>query len=392
MNPMKFLQLAGVLALASLIHVSSATAQDEEMGKKEGILEPSKPLEVTSQHLAVLSRRLANAEALEDLDASIAAILQMKQDLIDERERWLVERERIANTLAAVEREIRDVNDEIDDIEDAIIASSIASAGMASPELIAIREGLIAKKNGLKAQRDRLTKDSSAADQTIAQIDDLLKDADRRLAEKQAEKRDLQKQIAKVSLTAPSEGARLLVDSDEELRISSDKPPKQVRIEIQKMVVVHGGISANNPVHDANDPVHGSWETIYDRTLEWKHLGSAGPGAVSLAFKTGVKPERRSIPIVGLEAFWLDRGEYRARVQRFGESEDNKGGEGAAAGGHNDWRSFSVVGKLDSEVFGKRAPVQAGGPKIKYGQKQIKPGAVLRPTGAKDEDEEDDSE
>ena len=224
---------------------------------------------------------------------------------------------------------------------------------------------------------------------------DLLKDADRRLAEKEAEKRDLQKQIAKVSLTAPSEGARLLVDSDEELRISSDKPPKHVRIEVQKMVV-HGGknLESADPgaVSGANDPVHRSWETIYDRTFEWKSLGSAGPGAVSLAFKTGVKPERRSIPIVGFEAFWLDRGEYRARVQRLAESEDNKGGEGAAAGGHNDWRSFSVVGKLDSEVFGKRAPVQTGGPKIKYGQKQIKPGAVLRPTGAKDEDEEDDSE
>ncbi|MCK5438719.1 MAG: hypothetical protein KAI97_02185, partial [Gemmatimonadetes bacterium] len=72
----------------------------------------------------------------------------------------------------------------------------------------------------------------------------------------------------------------------------------------------------------------------------------------------------------------------------------NKGGEGAEAyvDEFDDWRRFSVVGKLDSEAFGKRAPVQAGGPKIKIGSKQVKPGAVLRPTGAKDEDEEDDSE
>ena len=126
MNPTKSLQLAGVLALASLIHISSATAQDEEIGNRnEGILEPgikAKDLEVTSQHLAVLSRRLADAEALDDLNASIAEIHKVIQDLIEERKRWRVEQERIANTITAVRREIRDVNDDIDDIEDAIIA------------------------------------------------------------------------------------------------------------------------------------------------------------------------------------------------------------------------------------------------------------------------------
>jgi len=418
MNPMKFLRQAGVLTLASFIYVSSAAAQDEvaALDSEDGIEAASdtKPLEVTPQHLAVLSRRLADAEALGDLDASIAAINKLIRDLKEERQRWQVERERIANTLAAVRREIEDVKDDIDDTEDAILVSQAVSFGIPDPGLVAIRNGLVAKKNGLKAKREGLKKDLKAADQMIAMIEEQLKNAERGLAAKQAEKRDLQEQIAKVSLIAPSEGARLLVDSSEELRISSDKPPKQVRIEVQKMVV-RGGTSVN-------DPVDRSWETIYDRTLEWKNLGS-GPGAVSLAFKTGVRPKRRSIPIVGLEAFWLDRGEYRARVERLGESEHNKGGEGAAndqkqedykeegkedykeEGKDDDppytaippatppeWRRFSVVGRLDSEAFEKRAPVQAGGPKIKYGSKQVKPGAVLRPTGAKDEDEEDDSE
>jgi len=424
MNTLKSLQLVGALALASLIHFSPAAAQDP----KEGEIGPGndggipgatidpKFMEVSSQHVAAMSRRLEDAEALDDLEDSVDEILRVIQDLLDERRSWVNQRQRIANALEGVRRDISDLNDAIDDIETAIAISMAASAGIPNPELVVTRETLVARKNRLKGERERLKNALGVADQKIAQLQGMINDANARLAEKQEEKRQLQEHIAEVSLVAPSPGARLLVDSDEELRLRSDQPPKQVVIEVQEFVT-RGGSSPE-------DPIRQSWETVYNRNLEWENLASAGPGVVSLAFKTGTRPQGHSIPIIGLEAFWLERGEYRARVARVGatghgsasggdqplrsagaesENEDSsistwvddaesseksdvdsmrRPGGGSGSGEPIEWRRFTVVGKVDSEVLGKRAPVP----------QRVKPGAVFRPAEPKDDEDDEDDE
>lgn len=447
MTTSKSLQLVGALVLTSLIYSSSAIAQEDKEGEfspdsgvgGSGVTIDPEFMEVSSLHVAALSRRLEDAKVLGDLEDSIDEILRVIQDLLDERQEWFKQRQKIARALDAVRDDIRDLSDQIDDIEDAIAVSAVATAGIPNPELVVTRDALVIRKNRLKKERERLRNDLAAADQRIAQLQGEIDGANAALAEKQEEKRQLQEHIEEVLLVAPSHGARLLVDSREELKIRADRPPRQVMVEVQEYVTSRGSGSGVL--------IRQSWKTVYSRTLAWKDLASAGPGVVSLAFKTGTRPQGRSMPIVGLEAFWLAAGEYRARVARAGEaaqggarggtgggadseekrppaempqdrsaeSEDMKsvltGTSAADSSGNRDvdsmrnpsggsgsrrpivWLRFTVVGKLDRAVLGGRDPEpEPEGSTIKYGTQQVKPGAVLRPTAPEEEKEEEQEE
>lgn len=374
MGAMKTSLLVSALTVLSLLVVSSASAKESgakdppptDQGQTLGPGDETKRLQVSTGAMVAVQRRLALIEELEDIDEAIAALKQLRAEL---RQEWHVqndERRKVEADIASAIRDIDDMNDAIDALEAAIITAALATLGAGTPELVAQRETLKSRRDTRRQQRDQMKSLRSQLNQTIARIDGKIELVEGRLQAKRQQKLEVKSQIAAVSITAPSEGARLPVGLGKKLMIRSVSPPKQIRIEIQHKAI-RGG-TAND------DAVEYSWETLYDQTRDWKSLGSVSPDTVFLQLKPREKGSRT---IHDPTSVLLVRGKYRARVQRIhevgpGEGEDDSMSHEAGAGGtpssmNVPWRSFEVIRRVSSEAF-KRRPGGSGADELGLGK------------------------
>ena len=359
---MKTSLLVGALAVLGLLVVSSASAEKSgskdpaptEQGETLGPGDETQRIQVSTRTVVAVQRRLALIEELEDIEAAIAAIEQLLADL---RKEWHVqdnERQKVQAGIDSAKRDIDDLNDAIDVLDAAIITAAIATLGAGTAELVAQRETLKSKRDARRQQRDQMKTDRNQLNQTIASIDADIQLVEGRLQAKRQEKLEVKSQIAAVSITAPSEGARLPVGLGKKLMIRSVSPPKRIRIEIQHRTS-RGGTAKD-------DPIEAFWETVYDQIRDWKSLGSVSPDTVFLQLKPGEKGSRT---IHDPTSLLLVRGKYRARVHRFSEFASAEGS--AQSSMKMPWRSFEVIRRVSSEAL-KRRPSGPGAGDLNLGK------------------------
>jgi len=263
---------------------------------------------LSSEGMDALRRRLALTEEIQDAEESIAALEQLIADLQGRRKHTASELDAVEARLRSVENEIDETEGDLDANQAAITVSAVASAGVASPELVAIRERLKGKLRELHAQRDSLRSQRSALQREIADIDTLIERSQQLLAAKRQELLGAKSRLTALSIIAPSEHARLRTGTEAELRIRCSQPPAQLRIEIQEQ---QGG----------------GWSTIHDASHAWKPLQTSAPDVASLRFKLGESTTGRTVHKPN--TLPLGKGRYRARVSPVGTS----GGGGMGAGG-----------------------------------------------------------
>ena len=213
-------------------------------------------------------------------------------------------------------------------------------------------ESLRADLHSLREEQQAAETERSNAHGHISDLEELAREIEKKIEGKLKQREALQRKAAEVVLTAPSEGARLLVNSNQELRIRADDPPAYVRIEIQKQHVRSGATP--------DDPTEKSWSTVYDQRWHWEQLESDGSTVAVLSFKT-VEPVSVEAQNPDPEAVRLLRGDYRVRVQRLGPPHLDAG----------PWRPFSVVGRISDEILQQPAP--------RPGTIKLRPGATPRP-------------
>ena len=248
MGAMKTSLLVSALTVLSPLVVSSASAEKSgskdpaptDQGQTLGPGDETKRLQVSTGAMVAVQRRLALIEELKNLDEAIAALEQLLADL---RKEWHVqddERRQVQAGIDSAQREIDDLTNAIDALEAAIISAAIATLGAGTPELVAQREGLKSRRDARRQQRDQLKTHRNQLNQTIASIDGDIQVVEGRLQAKRQQKLGVKSQIAAVSITAPSEGARLPVGLGKKLMIRSVSPPKRIRIEIQHKTIRGG--------------------------------------------------------------------------------------------------------------------------------------------------------
>ena len=101
MSIWKFTQLVGALALVGVVCLSPVSGQDEKEGQMasgpgaggSGAAIDPQFMEISSEHVASLSRRLIDAAALREIDEAIDELLRVIQELLDERQAWFNQRQ-----------------------------------------------------------------------------------------------------------------------------------------------------------------------------------------------------------------------------------------------------------------------------------------------------------
>lgn len=332
------------LIAASLAVVSPAMSQELDTANPDpagatqvgqDVLKPREPDPYLSKERKAADRKREHLiyelgrtqQKIAELEQELKEIAQDKQGLL---------REIGANDerLDDLAREIDDVEDEIDDVEATIGVS--ASFGFVDPALVAHLDSLEARLDSLREHREAIQSKNSAIRRQIDKVDGSARDVEKQLQIRRRQESELRREMTKVVVRRPSDGARLLVGSEQTLLIRVYVPPTQLRIEIQKEHL-RGGDTPNNPLNKV-------WETVYERTWEWSDLELTGSGLASFRFKTvelvsghALAPDPSTLR--------LDPGAYRALVERVGPQ--NLGGT---------WKPFSVVGRLGGEILRQPAP------------------------------------
>jgi len=284
-----------------------------------------------------ISRRLAAINAMDNIDEVIASFQYWIAGVEKNR---AAQQEKLADLkklISDLKLAIRELTLEIKDLDTAIIASTVATAGIPNPGTAS----LVSAREAKKAQRRQLGKDLKGVEvsaeetqQKITGLSDLIQTLKQTLISKRNEKNALTKKMAKLEITAPSEGARLRVDSEEVIRVRSINPPAKIIFVVQKDLVRGGETQDSAFSHE--------WKKVYERTWDWKKLPSAGGGDVSFGFKTGQQAEGQGIVVRPGLLPWFGKGDYRVQVRSIGV--------GAPM---SSWRNFSIVGKVGSEVITK---------------------------------------
>ncbi|MEJ2152077.1 MAG: hypothetical protein P8Y29_03775 [Gemmatimonadota bacterium] len=282
-------------------------------------------------------------QKIAELEQELKGIAQEKQTLLQQ----ISENDERLDDLA---REIDDVEDEIDDVEATIAVS--ASFGFVDPGLVAHVDSLKDRLHSLREEREAIQSQTSAIRRQIDELDASARDVEKQLQTQRQWKSELEREMTEVVVMKPSEGARLLVGSEQTLLIRVYMPPRQMRIEIQKEHV-RGGETPNNPLKKV-------WEPVYERTWEWSDLELTGSSLASFRFRTvelvsghALAPDPSTLR--------LDPGDYRAKVERVGPRNLDVG----------TWKTFSVVGRLGGEILRQPAP--------QPGTIKLRPGAKPRP-------------
>ncbi len=307
----------------------------------------------TSEGMGGVTRRLAAINAMDNIDEAIASI---KAWIAGVEKNRAAQQEKLADLkklISDLKLAIRELTLEIKDLDTAIIASTVATAGIPNPgtaSLVSIREAK-------KAQRRQLGKDLKGVEvsaeeprEKISRLTDLIETLKQTLISKRNEKNALTKKMAKLEITAPSEGARLRVDSEEVIRVRSINPPAKIIFVVQKDVVRGGETQDSAVSHE--------WKKVYERTWDWKKLPSAGGGDVSFGFKTGQQAEGQGIVVRPGLLPWFGKGDYRVQVRGIGVGAQNEGAstpnqDTDSFAPRSSWRNFSIVGKVGSEVVTK---------------------------------------
>lgn len=344
--------MLAIVALGNLALVSPATAQeldaadpDPDRAAQASSRAETLRLQVPTVELASFRRRAALADEIREAERAIAVLQQLLRDVTQEKEDWVRYIEQINAHLVEIAKEIDEVETEIEDTEVAIAAT----LGLGGSVLIAHLESLRAELDSLSEERRDAESEKNTASQHISDLEELARKIERALEAQLEQKEAIERKMAEVVLTVPSEGARLLVGSNQELRIRAVDPPAYVRIEIQKQHV-RGGATPD-------DPTEKSWSTVYDQRWRWEQLESDGSTVAVLPFKT-VEPVSVQTLNPDPETVRLLRGTYRVRVQRLSRPDLDAG----------PWRTFSVVNRAGSEILRQPVP-QPGTIKLRPGVK-----------------------
>ena len=365
MVSMKALVIAG-LALAALATTSAHAAEGDAPSPptapgdalERGSGRMTERLQVTPEVMEAYSSRAAFEAALAEVKAALAALSRLLEELRREKKREAIHRGEVKEHINAVAQGMAEIQTEIDDLGNAIYDAEAAMMLIVAAELRKKRAEFSKKLAVLDADRAESKAEWVKSDSKIAYLERRIVEVREAHRAEKEKARELVRQRRMVSLTAPSEGARLLVDSSGELRIKAPVPPTAVRIEIQKAPEAPPG----------RKPPAAGWSLFYDRTWEWKQLGSAGPNAAVLRFATTETLRVRS-PTGGTGTLTLDRGHYRARVYRIataggadrGSASGDVGQESAGGGfGEAPGGSGPAGGHAGQEPAGGEPSAQRG--------------------------------
>lgn len=354
---MKVARVYPFLIAASLAIISPAMSQELDTANPDparatqvgqDVLKPREPDPYLSKHGKAADRKrekliyeLGKTEQkIAELEQELKGIAQDKQGLLREIRANDIRRDDLA-------RQIDDVEDEIDDVEATIAVS--ASFGFVDPALVAHLDSLEARLDSLREERAAIQSKNSAIRRQIDKLDGSARDLEKQLQTRRQWKSNLEREMTEVVVMRPSEGARLLVGSEQMLLIRVYMPPTQVRIRIQKEHL-RGGDTPNNSLKKI-------WEKVYERTWEWSDLELTGSSLAIFRFKTvelvsghALAPDPSTLR--------LDPGAYRALIERVGPQNLDVG----------TWKAFSVVGRAGSEILRQPAP-QPGTIKLRPGAK-----------------------
>jgi len=324
---------------------------------------------VPLRRLANINQRIENAKRSKEIDDAIAKLEKIFNELIEMRKDVRNDRQATINGISDTKKQISRTKKDIARLETEI--ASFAAGGIPRPDLATILINKKKKLSRLRQHHSSLKKQLKDLNMYISNIDKNMKDVDKELQATRKKKELLQG----LFLAGPHEGARLMIGASHALLITSQLPPKRVRVRIEHRYEKPTLGSA---------PAKGSyvWKPVYDQTIDWNRLSSAGPNVVKFSFKTKpYKPKPGSNSSgVGLETknnlgqstsmtggiTFEGRGKYRAAVAR---TDDEK-----AAFKSWSWRNFEVVGKVESQSFKPRTTIRLPG---------IKPSTGIRPAQKK---------
>jgi len=346
---MKWRWLAGLLLLGALAAASAGggeLAPSNAMPIREGgsgrLVE--RP-EIAFELLEALNARLAAAKAVAEIEAAIAELAELLKELQQAKQNELAYQKQLKDyiqslkqDLAIVVQKIKAVQQQIDDLP--WLPGEIGSVLAAKrAQLEDDLDDLNHKRSALEGEIASASGKLKATEQRIATLEQAIASTRAKYDEARAKKKELLQQQKEVAVTAPAEGARLLVGKPVRLQLRSLYPPTSVRVEIQRR-----DLPSEKEVRSVNDPPQTfAWRSYYAATWSWDDLESAGPLAAALVFDTG-NSDRQLVQAGRGARPMLSIGQYRARV----------------ASGSEGWRTFSVVGRLDSKGLEKLAPVRPG--------------------------------
>jgi vacuolar-type H+-ATPase subunit D/Vma8 len=319
--------------------------------------------------LANINQRIENAKKSKEIDDAITKFKEILKKLIEMRKDERNERQATIKGISDTKNQISRTKTDIARLEAEI--ASFAVGLIPRPDLAIMLSNKKKELSGLRQHHSSLESQLKDLNIYISEIDKKMKDVEKELQATRKNKELLQG----LFLAGPHEGARLMIGSSHALLITSQLPPKRVRVRIEHRY--------EKPTLGST-PAKGSyvWKPVYDQTIDWNRLSSAGPNVVQFSFKTKpYKPNPGSNSSgIGLETknnlgqspsmtggiTFEGRGKYRAAVARADD-------ENSALKSWS-WRNFEVVGKVGSQSFKQRTPIRPPG---------IKPSTGIRPAQKK---------